>query len=61
MNSMHIILNLQLKLIVERDSDQQHTTLLLINEVAVFISDEYNEIKYQDIIVAECIVIDEES
>ncbi len=45
-NSMCIILNLQLKLIVECNSDQQCTTLLMISEVAVFISDEYNEIKY---------------
>ncbi len=46
MNSMRVILNLQLKLIVERDSDQWCMTLLMISEVAVFISDEYNEIKY---------------
>jgi len=45
-NSMHVILNLQLKLIVERDSDQRCTTLLTISEVAVFISDEYNKIKH---------------
>ncbi len=43
---MHVILNLQLKLIVERDSDQRCTTLLTISEVAVFISDEYNKIKH---------------
>ncbi len=43
---MCIILNLQLKLIVERDSDQQRMTLLTISEVAVFISDEYNEIEH---------------
>ncbi len=46
MNSMHVILNLQLKLIVERDFDQRCMTLLMINEVAVFISDEYNEIEH---------------
>ncbi len=43
---MHVILNLQLKLIIECDFDQQCTTLFMISEVAVFISDEYNEIKY---------------
>jgi len=43
---MHVILNLQLKLIVEHDSDEQCTTLFMISEVAVFISDEYNEIKH---------------
>jgi len=46
MNSMHVILNLQLKLIVERDFDQRCITLLMISEVAVFISDEYNEIEH---------------
>ncbi len=46
MNSICVILNSQLKLIVERDFDQRCTTLLTISEVAVFISDEYNEIKY---------------
>jgi len=60
-NSMHVILNSQLKLIVERDFDQQCTTLLMISEVAVFISDEYNEIKYRDIVLAECTAVDEES
>ncbi len=45
-NSMCITLNLQLKLIVECDSDQRRMTLLTISEVAVFISDEYNEIEY---------------
>jgi len=43
---MCITLNLQLKLIVERDSDQRRMTLLMISEVAVFISDEYNEIEH---------------
>ena len=45
-NSMHVVLNLQLKLIVKRDFDQWCTTLLMISEVAVFISDEYNKIEY---------------
>lgn len=58
---MHVILNLQLKLIVERDSDQWCTTLLMISEVAVFISDEYNEIEHQDIVVAKHTAVDEES
>jgi hypothetical protein len=35
--------------------------LLMISEVAVFISDEYNEIKYQDIIIAKYTTIDEKS
>ena len=61
MNSICVILNSQLKLIVERDFDQRCTTLLTISEVAVFISDEYNEIKYQDIVLAECTAVDEES
>ena len=61
MNSMRVILNSQLKLIVERDSDQRCTTLFMINEVAVFISDEYNEIKHQDIVVAKCTAVDEKS
>ncbi len=60
-NSMHVILNLQLKLIVERDFDQRCTTLLMISEVAVFISNEYNEIKYQDIVFAKRTAVDEES
>ncbi len=60
-NFMHVILNSQLKLIVERDFDQRHTTLLTINEVAVFISDEYNEIEYQDIVLAKCTAVDKES
>ncbi len=46
MNFIHVILNLQLKLIVERDFDQRCMTLLMISEVAVFISDEYNEIEH---------------
>jgi len=58
---MHVILNSQLKLIVECNFDQRCTTLLMISEVAVFISDEYNEIKYQDIVLAECTAVDEES
>jgi hypothetical protein len=58
---MHVILNSQLKLIVECDSDQRCITLLMISEVAVFISDEYNKIEYQDIVVAKHTVIDEES
>jgi hypothetical protein len=61
MNSMHVILNLQLKLIVEHDFDQRCMILLTINEVAVFISDEYNKIEYQDIVVAKHTVINEES
>ncbi len=60
-NSMHVILNLQLKLIVEHDSDQQCTTLFMISEVAVFISDEYNEIKHWDIVVVKRTAVDEES
>jgi len=36
-------------------------TLLMISEVAVFISDEYNEIEHQDIIVTKHIAVDEES
>ncbi len=60
-NSMCIILNLQLKLIVERDSDQRRMTLLTISEVAVFISDEYNEIKHWNIVVAKHTAVDEES
>jgi len=61
MNSMHVILNSQLKLIVERDSDQRRTTLLTISKVAVFISDEYNKIEHQDIVVAKRTAVDEES
>ncbi len=61
MNFMHVILNLQLKLIVERDSDQQYTTLLIISEVTVFISDEYNKIKHWNIVVAKHTAVDEES
>ncbi len=60
-NSMRVILNSQLKLIVERDSDQRRTTLLTISEVAVFISDEYNEIEHRDIVVAKRTAVDEES
>ncbi len=60
-NSMHVVLNSQLKLIVECDSDQQRMTLLMISEVAVFISDEYNEIKHRDIVVAKRTAVDEES
>jgi hypothetical protein len=60
MNSMHVILNLQLKLIVECDFDQRCMILFIISEVAVFISDEYNEIKYQDIIVAKHTAINKE-
>ncbi len=58
---MHVILNSQLKLIVECDSDQRCTTLFTISEVAVFISDEYNEIKHQDIVVAKRTAVDKES
>ena len=61
MNSMHVILNLQLKLIIEHDSDQWCITLLMISEVAVFISDEYNEIKHWNIFVAKHTAVDEES
>ncbi len=60
-NSMHVILNLQLKLIVEHDSDQRCTTLFMISEVAVCISDEYNEIEHRDIVVAKRTAVDEES
>jgi len=60
-NSMCVILNSQLKLIIECDFDQRCTTLLMINEVAMFISDEYNEIKHQDIVVAKRTAVDEES
>jgi len=60
-NFMHVILNLQLKLIVKRDSDQRRTTLLMISEVTVFISDEYNEIKHRDIVVAKRTAVDKES
>ena len=58
---MRVILNSQLKLIVERDSDQRCTTLLTISEVAVFISDEYNKIKYRDIVLAKRTAVDKES
>jgi len=60
-NSMRVILNSQLKLIVEHDSDQRCTTLLTISEVAVFISDKYNEIEHRDIVVAKRTAVDEES
>jgi len=43
---MRVILNLQLKLIVKSDSDQQCIILLTVSEVAVFISNEYNEIEH---------------
>jgi len=33
----------------------------MISEVAVFISNEYNKIKHQNIVVAECTVINEKS
>ncbi len=60
-NFMHVILNSQLKLIVECNFDQRCTTLLMISKVAVFISDEYNEIKYWDIVLAKCTAVNEES
>ena len=58
-NFMHVILNLQFKLIVKCDFDQWCITLLMISEVAVFISDEYNKIKHQDIIIMKYTAVDE--
>ncbi len=48
-------------MIVERDFDQRCMTLLMISEVAVFISDEYNEIEHWNNVVAKCTTVDEES
>jgi len=60
-DSMRVILNPQLKLVVERGSDQRRTALPTVSEVAVFIPDEYNEAGHRDIVVAERTAAGEES
>ena len=49
-----IILNPQMRLILKAGTDCCYKNLLISNEVAVIILDEYSDASFRDIILAEC-------
>lgn len=50
---MRIILNTQMRLIMETGADQRRENLPTANEIAVLIPDEYNEPGHRDIVLAQ--------
>lgn len=48
---IRIILNLQMRLIMETSTNQYYENLPVVNEIAVPIPDKYNELKYCNIIL----------
>ena len=41
-----------MQLVIEEDSDQCHTNLLIANELTVILFDEYDKICFQDIVIS---------
>ena len=54
MTLSRIILNLQMRLILEVGADRRRKNLPTSDEVAVIIPDEYNDAGFCDIVLAEC-------
>ena len=52
-NSLCVILNPQMQIIVETELDKRQINLLISNKIAIFISDEYNESEFCNIVLAE--------
>ena len=52
-NSLRVILNPQMQIVVETGSDKRRTNLPTSNEVAIFVPDEYNKPGFHDIVFAE--------
>ena len=52
-DSMRIVLNPQLRLLMEQGSDRRRTNLPTAREVALFIPDEYSDSGHRDIVIAE--------
>jgi len=50
---LQIILNPQMRLILEAGIDRRHENLSISNEVAVIILDKYGDASFHDIVLAE--------
>ena len=57
---MRILLNSRLQLIMKKGSDRRRTNLFIFNEIALFISNEYENRSFRDIVIAEREINDEE-
>ena len=52
--NLQIILNPQLRLILERGADRRRENLPVVNEVAIIVPEEYGEAGFRDIVLARC-------